>query len=217
MVATDNCFVLHRFPVGELSLLAKCYCYHFGRRDFLIPDYFDQEREDTLLGFFEPFNLLKVDFEEKNGAPIVLDASFRRFVTSQVVRNLEMFYYLSKVSLTVLKFIRDPDREIFKLLETSLEINSFFEFNLIRFWLNLATILGFSIENLNNPGWVNLLTLKKCNPNEIKNPYCIYISPREFSTIKRILNKNTKPFGVPTKIFRQLEALFFKFFAYQNG
>jgi len=213
----DDCFVLHRFPVGDFSLLAKCYCRKFGRRDFLIPDYFVPDREVPLLGFFEPFNLLRVDFKESNGTAVVEDTFLILSVSDKIVRNLDRYFFISKVSETALRFVKIPDGEIFELLKTSLRIESFFNFNLVRFWLNLSFLLGFSVKNLSRPGWVNLLTLKRCNPNELKNPYCVYISPREFSIIRRVLDERTAPFRISNRDIKRLEDFFFKFFSYQSN
>ncbi len=213
----DDCFVLLRFPVGDFSLLAKCYCRKFGRKNFLIPEYFAVDRKINLIGFFEPFNLLRVDFKEKNGSAVVEDASLIFSPTGEIIKNLERYFFLSKVSKTVLKFVKVPDEEIFELLKESLSIEDFFNFNLIRFWLNLSSLLGFSLKNLSRPGWVNLLTLKKCNPEELKNPYCVYISPREFYLIRRVLDSKVAPFRISNNDTKRLEDFFFKFLSHQSN
>ena len=214
MAVKDKCFILQRFPVGDFSLLTKCYCKTVGRRDFLAVNYF--KSKSIPIGLLEPFNIVEIHFMEKNGVLYLVDGRIPHNITGKVVKNLDRYFFLSKISNTILKFIKEPDKDIFELLTASLVIEDFFNFNLIRFWLNLATILGFSIENLNRPGWINLMTLKKCNPNEIYYPYCIYLSPKEFSLIKRIENSQTKPFTVSANLLNKLEKFFFKFLNHQT-
>ncbi len=214
MAASDRCAVLKRFPTADGSLMVKCYCQRGGHRSFYVPDYFEGDLVPP--GSFEPFNLLTVHFEERNTLAVVLDISDLLEVSLKISRNFERFTFMSKVSLSVLKFVSGPEREVLELFERSLKVESFFEFNLIRFWLNLATVLGFSLEKLSKPGWVNLSTLGGCKEEEKKNPYCVYLSPREFSLLKRVSDPKTGPFRVGKRNLEGLEGFFTKFFTLQK-
>ncbi len=214
MVVSDRCFILNRFPVGDNSLLVKCYFENFGRRDLLVPDYFSGKR--FKLGVFEPFNVLELYFKEEDNQAKVVDIISLQSFAQKIASNLYRYLFMSRVSKTVLNFVGIEDNEVFNLLLHSLRIESYFNFNLLRFWINLATVLGFSIESLKRPGWVNLLFLTACGKDELKNPYCIYLPPREFGILKRVMDEKTKPFEVGEKNLENLERFFFRFFRLQR-
>jgi hypothetical protein len=214
MSVSDKCFILNRFPIGLNSLLIQCYLENFGKRNLIVPEYFLGKRYK--LGIFEPFNILKIIFHEKDGQLIVKDYISYHTFSLEIAKNFERFFFLSRISKTILDVINEGDREIFKLLVETLNVYTNFSFNLIRFWINLATILGFSVQNLHKPGWINLLFLTECGKEEIKNPYCVFLSPKEFAILKRVLNKNTKPFEIKNSEVENLERFFRKFFILQR-
>ncbi|NPB05661.1 MAG: hypothetical protein GXO08_04690 [Aquificae bacterium] len=215
MASVDECVVLRRFPTADYSLIAKCYCRNGGLRTFFVPDYF--KGEGVPLGSFEPFNRLKVHFEERNALLVGLDVSDLREEASRISRSPERFEFLSKVAGTVLRYAPEADEGIFELLSRAIDVEDFFGFNLLRFWLSFSSVLGFSLERLSRPGWVNLMTLSDCREDEVKNPYCVYLSPREFALLKRVGDPKTKPFEVPRRELKNLEEFFEKFLAYHKG
>jgi hypothetical protein len=209
----DTCFVLNRFPTGELSLIARCYCKKLGKVNFLLPDYFEYKKYP--LGSFEPFNLTELYAEAKNGTLVVEDVlNYKSCFKGKV--SYKRFIYLSEISKTVLQFLKEADEGIFNLLLQAREIEDFYEFNLIRFWFNLSLLLGFSIENLKKPGWVNVLNLTKCRNEELGSYYCVYISPRIFNILKKISDERTKPFLVREKNFKELKMFFHRFLKLQT-
>ena len=214
MPLADDCFILHRFPSSEKSLMVKCYFRRLGKQTLLVPEYFTFQR--FKYGIFEPFNLVKVHVESDGDILKALDTSECDCSFPKVARNFQRFIFLSKVSKTVLRFAREADEEIFKLLQNSLEIEEYFSFNLIRFLLNFSSILGFSPQNLRKPGWVNLITLSSCGKGEIKNPYCVFISPQEFAVLKKISHPQTRPFNVRKKTGEGLERFFYRFLEFQS-
>lgn len=168
------------------------------------------------LGIFELFNLVEIYFTEKDSQGIIED--FLNYKSFYKITDFNLYRYLfvSKVSKTILRFVSFPDNEVFNLLIQSLSVYQNFNFNLVRFWVNLATILGFSIQSLKKPGWINLIFLTSCNRNEVKNPYCVFLPPKEFAILKRIMNENTTPFKINKKDLENLERFFFKFFTLQR-
>jgi len=209
----DICFILNRFPTGELSLMVRCYCKKLGKVSFLLPDYFEYKRYP--IGSFEPFNLIELYTQAKNGTLVVEDViKYEKSFGGKV--SYKSFIYLSEISKTVSQFIKEADGEIFKLILQAREIWDFYEFNLVRFWLNLSILLGFSIENLKKPGWVNVLNLTKCRSEEIGSYYCVYISPRIFNILKVASDGNTKPFLIKEKEFRELKSFFHRFLKLQT-
>ena len=212
MVVKDTCFILNRFLVGENTLLGKCYFQNLGKKEIIITNYFLNFR----IGSFEPFNIVKLYLTQKGNTLRPLDVIEISFNAKSIAGNYQKFNFMSKVSKTILQFLNEADSEIFQLLLLTLNINSFFSFNYIRFLLNLTHILGFSIENLNRPGWINLIHMTNCKPEELKNFYCIYINPKEFSVIKKISEFHTKPFEVDKKLEKNLEKFFYKFLEFRK-
>ena len=214
MPLADKCFILQRFPSPDNSLIVKCYFQNLGKRTLFVPEYFNFQR--FKIGIFEPFNVVKVHVESGGDILTAVDTSECRCWSPRIAKNFSRFIFLSKVSKTVLKFVKEPDREIFKLIETSLEIEEYFGFNLVRFLINLSSILGFSPQNLKKPGWVNLITLSSCGKEEIKNPYCIFINPEEFAVLKRVSLPQTRPFSIKRKTTEGLERFFYRFLEFQS-
>ena len=212
MVVKDTCFVLDRFLIGENTLLGKCYFQKLGKRKIIIPKYFSNFK----FGSFEPFNVIKLYLIQRGDTLQPLDVINISFNSKRIAQNYQKFLFLSKVSKIILEFISEADHEIFKLLLLTIKINHFFSFNYIRFLLNLTHILGFSIENLNRPGWINLVNLSNCRPEELKNSYCIYIHPKEFALLKRISDAHTKPFEIDKKIEKNIEVFFYKFLEFRK-
>lgn len=214
MTVRDSCLVLKRFPSGEGDLIARCYCQKVGLKSLFLPEYFLYERYP--LGSFEPFNTLRLYLTEINGLLIVEDIVSFTNRSLKVAKNIKRFSFLSKVGKTVLNFASEGDKELFKLLLESLEVIQHFEFNLIRFWLNFSTLLGFSVERISRPGWVNMLNLADCRKEELGSGYCVYISPKEFDVLKRISQRGTKPFYIPKRVLEGLERFFFRFLKFQS-
>jgi len=209
----DKCFILVRFPTGELSLLARAYCRKLGRVSLLMPDYFEYKRFP--LGSFESFNLVELYAQSRNGALVVEDVlNYLKGFNGRI--SYKRFLYLAEISKTVAEFIAEPDEGIFKLVLRAGEVGDFYEFNLIRFWFNLSILLGFSPENLKRPGWVNVLNLTKCRSDEIGSYYCIYISPKTFRILKKVSDGATRPFLVSERDFRELKMFFHRFLKLQT-
>ena len=213
MPSRDTCFILHRFPVGEKDLLVRCYFKKFGKRSLLVSDYLKRFK----LGAFEPFNEIDIYFQQKGDLLKAIDTLKVKFFSKEISSNFWRFVFVSKTAKVILKFINEPDEEIYQLLVTSAGIRGYFNFNYLRFLINLSTILGFSLQRLNRPGWVNLLNLSSCRENEVKNPYCTYISPKEFATLKRVSNEKTRPYEVGEKVTEGLESFFYRFLEFRRG
>ena len=214
MTVRDSCFVLNRFPAGDNSLISRVYCKNLGQRSLLLPEYFLYEKYP--LGSFEPFNTGELYITEWNNSLVVEDIISYQNNALKVSKNLNRFLFLSKISNTVAKFVKDGDEEIFKLILNSLSIEKNFDFNYIRFLINFSSILGFSLDNLKRPGWINLITLTSCKEEELKSGYCIYISPKEFATLKAVSQRETKPFEIPQKVLEGLERFFYRFLKFQT-
>lgn len=203
----DECIVLNRFLLNNKTLLSKCYFSILGRKDILVPNYFSNFK----IGTFEPFNIVKLYLVQRNNSLVANDILELSFVSRKASKDFEKFFYLSKIVKVILNFIREGDEEIFQLIRLAFAINKFYSFNYLRFLLNLLHILGFSIENLTKPGWINLTSLSSCKKREINNPYCIFLSPKEFAIIKRVLCNKTRPFKIEKKIEKSLDRFFYKF------
>ncbi len=213
MTVRDDCFILHRFRSGDDSLTLRAYCRELGNRSVFVPEYFDLKR--FKLGVFEPFNVISLYLTERNGVLSAEDTLGVLNFSREAAFNFEKFLYLSKISETVLRFVRFADEEIFKLLLTAATIRDFFNFNLVRFWLNLANILGFSLQKLNRAGWVNVYDLGICKEEEIGKGYCVFVPPRVLSLLKRISESGTKPFNPRGDEMEKLERFFKRYFSLQ--
>ena len=213
MTVSDRCLVLHRFPVGDNNLIAKCYFKRFGKRELFVPDY--PKRFKT--GLFELFNEVELYFSQSGELLKAIDTLGGVYHSKVVCQDFNRYLFVSRTFRVVLLFINEPEEEIFNLLLTSLGITDFFNFNLIRFLLSLSTVLGFSVERLDRPGWVNLVHLAPCGEEEIKSSLCTYIGPEEFLTLKRVSNPSTRPYGVKERIAKNLERFFHRFFEFRKG
>jgi len=214
MALVDKCFILQRFPSPDSSLIVKCYFQKLGKRTLFVPEYFYFQR--FKVGIFEPFNVVEIHAESGGDLLTAIDTSECRCYSLKIAKNFPRFIFLSKLSKTVLKFVKEPEVEIFKLLESSLEIEGYFGFNFIRFLINLSSILGFSPQNLKKPGWINLITLSSCRKAEIKNHYCIFLNPEEFAVLKKVSILQTRPFSIRKKTTEGLERFFYRFLEFQN-
>jgi hypothetical protein len=207
----DNGIILKRFPIGENSLAVYIYTPSLGLRSFIAPDYFKGEKYK--LGLLEPFNYHFFWLEEENGSLTLVDWVEKEYFHLRAAKNYQRFHFMAQINKTILSFIKDGDPQVLDLILTAYAVEGNFNFNLIRFWLNLSTLLGFSIEKLNRPGWVNLLTLKGCSPREIhQKGVCIYVSPKVFFLLKRISHERTKPFIVHQKELLEVQGFFYRFF-----
>ncbi len=217
MAVRDKCFVLKRFLLNDESntLIAKCYFRILGKKSIIVPNYFSKVK----LGSFEPFNIVDLFLEQRNNKLQLVDISeVIPFHKGEDNRDFyEKYIFLSKVAKIVLKFLNEADEDIFNLLTLTPQINNFFSFNYIRFLINLTNILGFSLENLTRPGWINLLSLTSCRSEELKNSYCVYLSPKEFGILKKVSDIGTRPFGIKKSIERNLESFFYRFLEFRKG
>jgi len=209
MPVRDECIVLHRFRSGELGLTARVYCKKLGLKNFFVPDYFSHRT--YRLGAFEPFNFLELYLEEKNGSLQPTDLIRVESVARRVASDFFRYGFLSSVAKTILKFVRYPDEEIFNLLRDALKVRDFFDYNLVRFWLSLSTVLGFSVEKLNRAGWVNAYDLGGCAKEEIGKGYCIFVPPKVLHTLKRVASVDAKPFKIPRGEMEKIEKFFGRF------
>ncbi len=212
MPVKDSCIVLHRFRSGELGLTARVYCKNLGLKTLFVPDYYSYKT--FKVGAFEPFNLLELYLEEKNGSLQPVDLIGGRYLSRNIAADFFRFNFLSSVAKTVLRFVRYPDEEIFNLLKLTLGINGFYNYNLVRFWLNLAALLGFSVEKLNRAGWINVYDLGGCSKEEIGKGYCVFIPPKVLYTLKKVFG-SSKPFEIPKKEMESIEKFFNRFLSLQ--
>ena len=214
MAVRDKCFVLKRFLLNDDSntLIAICYFRSFGKKSVIVSNYFSKVKT----GGFEPFNIIDLVLEQRNNKLLLIDTFNIVYFYRKNDNFYEKFIFLSKVARTILKFLNEADEEIFNLLMLTSKINNFFSFNYIRFLINLTNILGFSLENLNHPGWINLLSLTSCREDELKNSYCVYLSPKEFGILKRISNIETRPFEIKKSLERNLENFFYRFLEFRQ-
>jgi hypothetical protein len=207
----DYGVVLKRFPIGEYSLAVYIYTPTLGLRSFLAPDYFKGEKYK--LGLLELFNYHFFWLEEENGTLTLVDWVEKEYYHPLAGKDYQRFRFMAQINKTIFSFIKEGDPQVLELILTAYGVEKNFNFNLIRFWLNLSTLLGFSIERLKRPGWVNLLTLKDCAPEEFNQKgVCIYVSPKVFSLLKRISQERTKPFIVPQKELLEVQGFFYRFF-----
>ncbi len=214
MSIVDRCAVLKRFPVGADDLVARCYCERTGNISLFVPEYFSLKR--YRLGAFEPFNLLKLHLSEKNGSPVVEDLISTENLSLQVSKNYRRFVFASKVSRFVLKFARFSEPELFRLLVNAWRVENFFNFNLVRFLISMANLTGFSVENLNRAGWVNVYNLGGCKEEEIGRGYCIFIPPSALSVIKKVAKEKTKPYQIGKREMERIEFFFERYFKLQS-
>jgi hypothetical protein len=194
-------------------LIVRTYCKNLGLKTLLVPDYFSLKT--FKVGVFEPFNVVSLYLQSKNGFLQPVDILSSKNNAPIVSGNYARFEFMSKVSRAVLRFVKFPDAEIFDLLNLATEVEDFFNFNYIRFLLNFSKILGFSVEKINRAGWVNIVNLKGCSKEEIGKGYCIFIPPKGLFIIKRT-SKSVKPFEIPRKEMDKLEKFFGRFLKFQT-
>jgi len=194
--------------------MVRAYCRGGGLRSFLVPDYFEGTR--FRLGAFEPFNEVELYLKESGGALKAEDLIRVKNRAREISKDFARYLFLSKVASGILKFVRLPDEEVYKVLKDALEVRGFYPFNLVRFWLRLASVLGFSPDRLTRAGWVNAYDLGACSEEDARRGYCIFVHPRVLVTLKRAGAPDAKPFEIDPKTLEAVEKFFSRFFSLQT-
>jgi recombinational DNA repair protein (RecF pathway) len=115
--AKAEVIVIKKFLVGEWDLLAYAYgtvgrCKIFVRRGF--------HPEESYCGFFEPFNLLTIDYHQSGDLLILNDLVSAKLYSYLALKSYDRFLWMSKVLQTILRWVAYYDSSIFKLLQSFL-------------------------------------------------------------------------------------------------
>jgi recombinational DNA repair protein (RecF pathway) len=115
--AKAKVIVIKKFLVGEWDLLAYAYgtvgrCKIFVRRGF--------HPEESYCGFFEPFNLLTIDYHQSGDLLILTDLVSAKLYSYLALKSYDRFLWMSKVLQTILRWVAYYDSSIFKLLQSFL-------------------------------------------------------------------------------------------------
>jgi recombinational DNA repair protein (RecF pathway) len=115
--AKAKVIVIKKFLVGEWDLLAYAYgtvgrCKIFVRRGF--------HPEESYCGFFEPFNLLTIDYHQSGDLLILNDLVSAKLYSYLALKSYDRFLWMSKVLQTILRWVAYYDSSIFKLLQNFL-------------------------------------------------------------------------------------------------
>ncbi len=117
MSAKAKVIVIKKFLVGEWDLLAYAYgtvgrCKIFVKRGF--------HPEESYCGFFEPFNLLTIDYHQSGDLLILNDLVSAKLYSYLALKSYDRFLWMSKVLQTILRWVAYYDSSIFKLLQSFL-------------------------------------------------------------------------------------------------
>jgi len=115
--AKAKVIVIKKFLVGEWDLLAYAYgtvgrCKIFVKRGF--------HPEESYCGFFEPFNLLTIDYHQSGDLLILNDLVSAKLYSYLAIKSYNRFLWMSKVLQTILRWVAYYDSSIFKLLQSFL-------------------------------------------------------------------------------------------------
>jgi len=115
--AKAKVIVVKKILVGEWDLLAYAYgnvgrCKIFVRRGF--------HPEESYCGFFEPFNLLTIDYHQSGDLLILNDLVSAKLYSYLALKSYDRFLWMSKVLQTILRWVAYYDSSIFKLLQNFL-------------------------------------------------------------------------------------------------
>jgi recombinational DNA repair protein (RecF pathway) len=115
--AKAEVIVIKKFLVGEWDLLAYAYgtvgrCKIFVRRGF--------HPEESYCGFFEPFNLLTIDYHQSGDLLILNDLVSAKLYSYLALKSYDRFLWMSKVLQAILRWVAYYDSSIFKLLQNFL-------------------------------------------------------------------------------------------------
>jgi recombinational DNA repair protein (RecF pathway) len=115
--AKAKVIVIKKFLVGEWDLLAYAYgtvgrCKIFVKRGF--------HPEVSYCGFFEPFNLLTIDYYQSGNLLILNDLVSAKLYSYLALKSYDRFLWMSKVLQTILRWVAYYDSSIFKLLQSFL-------------------------------------------------------------------------------------------------
>jgi recombinational DNA repair protein (RecF pathway) len=115
--AKAKVIVIKKFLVGEWDLLAYAYgtvgrCKIFVKRGF--------HPEESYCGFFEPFNLLTIDYHQSGDLLILNDLASAKLYSYLALKSYDRFLWMSKVLQTILRWVAYYDSSIFKLLQSFL-------------------------------------------------------------------------------------------------
>jgi recombinational DNA repair protein (RecF pathway) len=115
--AKAKVIVMKKFLVGEWDLLAYAYgtvgrCKIFVKRGF--------HPEESYCGFFEPFNLLTIDYHQSGDLLILNDLVSTKLYSYLALKSYDRFLWMSKVLQAILRWVAYYDSSIFKLLQNFL-------------------------------------------------------------------------------------------------
>jgi len=115
--AKAKVIVVKKILVGEWDLLAYAYgtagrCKVFVKRGF--------HPEESYCGFFEPFNLLTIDYHQSGDLLILNDLVSAKLYSYLALKSYDRFLWMSKVLQTILRWVAYYDSSIFKLLQSFL-------------------------------------------------------------------------------------------------
>jgi recombinational DNA repair protein (RecF pathway) len=115
--AKAKVIVIKKILVGEWDLLAYAYgtvgrCKIFVRKGF--------HPEESYCSFFEPFNLLTIDYHQSGDLLILNDLVSAKLYSYLALESYDRFLWMSKVLQTILRWVAYYDSSIFKLLQSFL-------------------------------------------------------------------------------------------------
>ncbi|SHK17547.1 Recombination protein O N terminal [Thermocrinis minervae] len=145
MSSKARILVLKRFLAGDEDLIAKVYGI-FGIesafvRKGVLP-------ESPFFGIFEPFNMMELCFEEKNGIVIPLDVSDLEPLSYLSLESYQRYLWMSAVASFILKYAQFYDEKLFSTFTFYLKkrvtnVKAFY----LRLFIDFMNALG--IYNLN--------------------------------------------------------------------
>ncbi len=148
MFVSTKAIVLKSIRYQEKSLIVKCYTETNGTVNFFVPSIFSSKKNSSKIAYFQPLNLLEIDFEHKKKSNLEYFKNFQQAYPS--ISNFDfkknaILFFIAEVLDQVIKE-QETDENLFHFLETSiLWLNThdlIHNFHLV-FMLELTKFLGF--------------------------------------------------------------------------
>lgn len=154
MLAKTKAIVLNTVRYQEKSLIVNAYTASFGLLSFFIPSAFGNKRSGTNIAFFQPMNVLMIDFDYQSNKNMqrlkevnVLETNHH--IHFDVYKNSQAIF-LAEIIKQTIKEHEENDR-LFNFLHSSIsalnhqDLNA--DFHLV-FMLKLTKFLGFMPSNI---------------------------------------------------------------------
>ncbi len=183
MSAKAEVIVVKKFLVGEWDLLAYVYGT-VGKAKLFVKRGFNPE--ESYCRFFEPFNLLTIDYHQSGNLLVLNDIANAKLYSHLAMKSYDRFLWMFRVLQTVVRWATYYDSSIFKLMKSYLliDVKNHKVFD-VKLKLNLVKIMGIYREIEEEPIGVIIKKIERENSLEILER--LKLSEKIYKSINEIL------------------------------